>query len=1031
MTPRPATRTEVGLLEELIEKGKPFVGARHEPCFEADVVRNLVLRADAPSGVQINSVTIDGILDLRDARGASGGPCNALILEDCVLQGKGSGSSGSQPGIDAGHSHLQRLSLVGCQTDGVELSSAVIVGDLELNGLRPLLSPAGPRACWVKGRGVRVGGSISAGWAELSLPWPAGSDWPRAAAPTEQEPEAGVRDHWRNSRGPYALDLTGAEIAGALTLQPAFEARGGVNISGTRIGEGLRAAGAHMFAAGIGDSTEALMAQYAQLQGPVFLCHDPQPSEDGRFRARGSLWFYGARIGGTLVASGAEVKARRGAIDQRAALDLYSASLSADVLLNDAGDGTPCAIPTLDLSGAVVGGKLDIDSPAGAPIEFLDATTLRVGGDVTLSGRVAHADLSGSIVDGQLALGLPGYPLELTSVNGRDALLELADARVGRELKVVGVSTGPIAVVSIDWDTRPLRIRACELASYPGWYLCEALFETSGSGVGLLPFLFEPPEDEQEAARVVVLDGRSNPIHDLNDTRELQLGTSEQAAEYLTFFCAHVWGDEGAFEIVQDSIDLRGGPPSPSWSATAIVEYGSVRFMADFVIEVSGAISMEDDRPVGPASREVRRLFASPVRWYEWNVPAWPAVPDWPVDPPLASPAGAWREVEAANDDRGIWTALRREQPSLDPPAAQSRSAEWKTPHVDLEGLKVASLDDNDGRSWFNYDERADPFYKALMKEEDATPTLRLSLTGFEYDRISEPSAGPVTMSSPSDDFEQAGEWADEASFPGRVGSFLLRTAKAIPGKTVATLRHPLSLFRSNVPRADRKRLDARRHWLWSQYVEYPPTEAAYRPQPYQQLARVWRAAGHLKSADDITFDKLKLEKVRLCRPDLPLFAKVWHFTKHLAALLFVQIPFGFGLKPWRATGAFVVFWALGMLAIWSLSAADVLKVDASAVTTVVARDGETQRVIVEEVEAVPEPESLEEVPCGNLINVIVYPLDVMIPLLDLRQESRCHVSFRNRGLEFLKAVYAILGWLVISGLIVTWSGIVRRQTEG
>ena len=126
---------------------------------------------------------------------------------------------------------------------------------------------------------------------------------------------------------------------------------------------------------------------------------------------------------------------------------------------------------------------------------------------------------------------------------------------------------------------------------------------------------------------------------------------------------------------------------------------------------------------------------------------------------------------------------------------------------------------------------------------------------------------------------------------------------------------------------------------------------------------------------------------------------------------------------------AFLLFWMIGVLAVWALSEAGVLKVDASSVATVVARDGESQRVIVQEAEALREP--LEEVPCGNLINLVVYPLDVMVPLLDLRQESRCHVSFQNQGLEVLKSLYAILGWLVISGLIVTWSGIVRRQTEG
>ena len=96
---------------------------------------------------------------------------------------------------------------------------------------------------------------------------------------------------WQNLTGPFALDLTGAEIGGSLTLWPEFEAIGGVSISGATIGEGLRAPGARLDAADLGSSDDALFAQYARISGPVFLGMD----DERPVRAQGPLNFYGAR----------------------------------------------------------------------------------------------------------------------------------------------------------------------------------------------------------------------------------------------------------------------------------------------------------------------------------------------------------------------------------------------------------------------------------------------------------------------------------------------------------------------------------------------------------------------------------------------------------------------------------------------------------------------------------------------------------------------------------------------------------------
>jgi hypothetical protein len=57
-----------------------------------------------------------------------------------------------------------------------------------------------------------------------------------------------------------------------------------------------------------------------------------------------------------------------------------------------------------------------------------------------------------------------------------------------------------------------------------------------------------------------------------------------------------------------------------------------------------------------------------------------------------------------------------------------------------------------------------------------------------------------------------------------------------------------------------------------------------------------------------------------------------------------------------------------------------------------------------------------------------------MVPVLDLRQEARCKISSAdNPSAAFwrtMKGIYAVGGWIVVSGLILTVSGVVRRQVE-
>jgi hypothetical protein len=386
----------------------------------------------------------------------------------------------------------------------------------------------------------------------------------------------------------------------------------------------------------------------------------------------------------------------------------------------------------------------------------------------------------------------------------------------------------------------------------------------------------------------------------------------------------------------------------------------------------------------------------------------WPSVPT--VDPgdvsiTTGTSEPTWRDV-SKKEREAIWAAVKahpglhsRQSPEHIEPRASTASA---VPKIDLAGLKVGSLSDEDGRNWAELSERSPGRWQSI---------IRLNLDGFTYDRIDERAAS----------------------------------------------------------RASRERqLASRQAWLSSQYDADLPTKDEYSPQPYQQLARMFRATGDYGAADDITFDKLRTERLVLdgrivdgglrvlvwvalfvfgSLAGLIAFGAITHDvavsvvvaglassvllllpTRVLKRWLF-ELPFGYGLRTWRAATTFAIFLLVGLFAVQVAP----LVVDASAVSTVVSTGQGNQLVTLVPITAVTTDKARDEVPCDER-DPLLYALDVMVPVIDLRQEVRCKMSSKASQMGALwrlgKGAYALGGWIVVSGLILTVSGVVRRQVE-
>lgn len=220
-----------------------------------------------------------------------------------------------------------------------------------------------------------------------------------------------------------------------------------------------------------------------------------------------------------------------------------------------------------------------------------------------------------------------------------------------------------------------------------------------------------------------------------------------------------------------------------------------------------------------------------------------------------------------------------------------------------------------------------------------------------------------------------------------------------------------------------------------------------YEPQPYVNLARVLANQGLTEDARNIMIEKHNQDLERLWTKigaGGKLLA-VFRTLIYCASLLFGWM-FGYGLNPARALATIVVSFVVG----WSVFAlandrgAMVVDQQAIAGTVVHGTHMHMGAAVSSESENVAD-----RVPCAESIRPSLYALDVFIPLVDLRQESKCEINvaagadrlfpgFSAFGgsiwgsevelYRYFKALYAFSGWLIISLAILTFSGVLERR---
>ena len=252
-----------------------------------------------------------------------------------------------------------------------------------------------------------------------------------------------------------------------------------------------------------------------------------------------------------------------------------------------------------------------------------------------------------------------------------------------------------------------------------------------------------------------------------------------------------------------------------------------------------------------------------------------------------------------------------------------------------------------------------------------------------------------------------------------------------------------------------------------------------YRPQPFEQAIKVARTEGREDYAIHFEIEKRNIEwrlftwrhRGRFLALGV-LAAAAWMIvprdnvtwsTMGTAGLLLVSFAvssdvshfamrtlFGHLRRPIRAiatlAGAFLIGWA----GVDAANDRGMLVIDVAPVAALVG-EGENSGVIGSQLAA---KNLARNVPCGDNINEALYALDVLIPLIDLREESRCEVgeaavprnrpdirdgvlgtleSWPRKPTDFwdvLKALYAIAGWFIVSLSILTFAHTNRARGE-
>ncbi|PXA96296.1 hypothetical protein DMC18_01905 [Caulobacter sp. D5] len=1074
------------------------------------------------AGIELHGATIAGRLNLENMTGVGGAPLPSLVFEDCRFVS----------GLSAAHAHLGRLSLLNCRFEGddtrpsIDLTGAQLSTDIDLSGVRAVEEDG---LCWVSMRGARIDGNLKA-WGAFF----------RGPGPRENE----ARDQRRRALNLDMADVIGSVQLTQTTVERGFSASnstigGDVWLSGdtftTYLDDAVNFQSAHIK----GNLMLTSLVQTGEQGGRAFVSEGALwmlgVRVEGSLRIRGadvtSPGFHGLVLDGSTIGDLAIREGDRG-VDDRTAMTGSISALNLSVAHNVVFSQLRLdKAAELRLTGCEIGGDLLIHDLGGRP-EETSVTHTSFGHELPGPSRVdismthcrrleifdsfaSHFIARGTTTEASCYLGLNvthtadltelnvGASLDLTpfrfASNGGELCLKDADIKRALRLSQPWGESNPFK------SYRIVSAREKSLLSMPGYRLVEAVWNTRVVSTPRVQTMHLIRPD----GGVETFDGSRQPLEQAIEKGHIDLKGRDEVIEFLRLFSGVWHGDDSLFRIVTELSELHrvdaatsgskveAPPPGPSQLEPPRVEQEAD--IEDGTSAVSPPADDADARTKDAAGDRLFTLADLPAEALEVKFEkvgktfdVWAAVlydrslyrARFRITPSPAKDEAVVFMVEdtklTVNLDlapirmvkRQIQLPLVGDVPQALPPllpgmeglkleererlapkllvgvAGEARLTEAK---VDLRDVSCDTLEDRHGAAW---DEN-----------------VRLKLDRFTYRQV---DSGDI------EDGSVAQRRKDDATtLPRSLAMFdIIRWISAHTGR----LTYLVEVI---------ERKNTRLAWLRRQYKNlegkrFPPA-AEYRPQPFEQIITVSRAAGDEEAAIAFEIEKILIESRLFDRRTRTgfsiagglfcLLAMAAAWVAHLALLptiligvtiffgvayvvaisqLVFRLGFGYLRRPLNAFVTLVLSILIGYAGVFTANARGLLIVDLTPVAPAIGSRAQAEDIGTPEANGVHS-----DVPCGRSIDELLYAVDVFIPLIDLRQEDRCEVGPAHRELsaaepaappripwlaavsrladpaldsprfwELAKAIYAIIGWIVISLTILTFARATRQREE-
>ncbi len=447
------------------------------------------------------------------------------------------------------------------------------------------------------------------------------------------------------------------------------------------------------------------------------------------------------------------------------------------------------------------------------------------------------------------------------------------------------------------------------LSFYPDYYWIRVYIEQKSNGDvsgGLIDCLWNPVTKE-----IVIVGGKSLPIHQLNQQGKLKLENHDQVKDYLRFFCECVWGDEGPFHIYEKPHDLDNDEikklkkvieitkENPEyWIAKAHVIYADYVFNATFHIYKNGLIEMVENEPIQDGVN-VRFQFSESYRYDSRGKNA-----------TLKAVRPMQIELLRANDEKVIGvtsSAALKKRLTVDnvkfpdPPKislqklpdtpknnnhsepAQCKSSYWQRLRSYLSGMKEKIYHYSNEIFYSNtggYRRWLDRFGFSLPMQ---LPVI--DLRGAHAETLNDKRGNGWRFP-----IESNGDWLNYGIFLRLEGFSFNRLIHIIEPKKIIEKKEisyeeftPRETFNKN---SEFKSFDSpndqnwrpRVGWLYRQYPQSVPDPYTFDQQPFSQVIKAYRSRGDIANFNGILRAKISIEFMLFAQRVTPSFLLAFSF---------------------------------------------------------------------------------------------------------------------------------------------------------